>query len=316
MPPQLVQGKLRPDLFNELLNGSLSTRVAYLRADLCPCSAERGLGNSDPKCPVCEGLGYTWEDVTPAITQTHTLTRDPLPGYEDRERLPNPGAEIVEIVDEHGTPWPLEDVTVMPDGRVRWTGEAPPQFTLYTVTTSSATLRAGVQSVMSRREYQVRGEYDVLDLSMTLDRRLSDGITLNPAWDCGEGDRFVLLDAWRRHAQRLKRGQSGPEGDATVYRNMRDLTVSSIEGGARRVWQPGEDYTFRDGRILWQPGRGPKPGQSYAVQGQANPEYYVFKALPQLRQQDGQELPRSILLKGFENAPNRRPAEPVAPPRR
>lgn len=315
MTNRLIQGQLDPALFNELLNGPLSTRIAYLQADLCPCAAERDPGSPDRKCPLCAGLGYTWEDVNPGVVREERLTRAPVPGHEARERLSDPHAEVVGIVDEHGTSWPPEAVTVEPDGTVVWVGEAPAQYTLYTVTLSLGTLRAGVQGVMSRREYQVRGEYDVLDLSMTLDRHLADGVTLNPAWDCGESDRFILLDGWRRHAQRMQRGQFGPAGDLTLYRNMRELRVSSLEGGVRREWQAGEDFAFADGRIVWQSGRGPKQGQSYAVQGQANPEYYVFKALPQLRQQDGKPLPRSIILKGFENWPNRRPGAPALPAR-
>lgn len=314
-PNQLIQGKLRPDLFNELLSGPLATRVAYLRADLCPCADARGPGNPDPKCPLCSGLGYTWEDATPRITRTHLLTRAPLPGHEARERLPAPDDAVTGITGEDGTEYPPESVTVARDGTVQWVDgvPAPNQYALYTVTTNGATLRAGVMSVMTRREFQVRGEYDVLDLSMTLDRYLGDNATLNPAWDCGESDRFVLLDAWRRHAQHVRRGQFGPTGDRTVYRHMRDLQVSSIVNGARRIWTPGEDYAFSDGVIVWAAGSGPQQGASYAVQGQANPEYYVFQELPQLRQQDGLPLPRSIVLKSFESFPNRRPDRAAGP---
>lgn len=310
----LIQGKLRPDLFNELLNGSLSTRIAYSRANLCPCSAERSPGDSNPRCPVCSGLGYSWQAVVPTLTAEHWLTRNPVAGYEDQERLPNPSDELLSITDEYGLTYPLESVVVRPDGTVKWLGPAPATDTRYQVVTSGAALRAGVQSVMSRREYQVRGEYDVLDLSMTIDRYLADQTTLNPAWDCGESDRFVLLDAWRRHAQKVIRGENGPQagGDLLLYRHMQDLRVSSIDGSSVKIWENGTDYAFNDGKIIWQAGRGPKLGQSYAVQGQANPEYFVFKALPQLRHEDGLDLPRRIILKGFESWPNRRPAAPVS----
>lgn len=313
MPKNLIQGRLAPELFNELLNGPLATRVDYLRADLCPCRAQRAPGNADPRCPVCSGLGYTWEDVTPKVTRDHLLTRAPLPGYQDRERLPDPEAVILRIVDDRGGEYPPENVTVDRSGTVIWAEDAaaPEPYSLYTVTTETATLRAGVMSVMARREYQVRGEYDVLDLSMTLDRHLSDGTTLNPAWDCGESDRFILLDTWRRHAQHVQRGQFGPDGDKTQYRHMRDLRVSGIVDGRRVVYAEGQDFTFADGVLTWQPARGPAQGATYAVQGQANPEYYVFKALPQLRHQDGAPLPRNIVLKGFESWPNRRPADAV-----
>ena len=302
--PRTFQPKLRPELFTELLNSGLSSRIAYLRADLCPCRAERSSGNPDPKCKVCGALGYTWEDRTPRLERSQTLTRAPLAGFEDRERLSDPRATVTAIVDELGATYPPEAVSVRPDGTLRWVADAPADFVLYTVTTEAATLRAGVQSVMSRREFQVRGEYDVLDLSMTIDRHLDDNATLNPAWDCGESDRFVLLDFWRRHAQHVKRG---PGGDVTIYRRMRDLTLSSIVQDARVTWQEGADWSFEDGQVRWEPGRGPAIGSTYALQGQTNPEYYVFKALPQTRHQDGLELPRSIILKSFEHFPNRRP---------
>ncbi len=143
---------------------------------------------------------------------------------------------------------------------------------------------------------------------MTIDRRMADMGDLNPAWDCGESDRFVLMDFWRRHAQHVKRG---PGGDRTIYRRMRGLQVSSIEAGVLTPWEEGEDYTFMDGELNWTKGRGPASGAWYAVQGQTNPEYYVFKALPQTRHQDGMELPRRVILKAFEHFPNRRPAATV-----
>ena len=306
--PATFNTKLRPELLNELLNGPLSSRIAYLGADLCPCRAERGSGNPDPRCKVCGGLGYTWADHTPSFLKDYTLTRAPLPGFEDKERLGDPRSAVLSIVDENGVTYPPESVSVRPDGTLSWRGVAPAQFTLYTVSTEAATLRAGVQGVMSRREYQVRGEYDVLDLEMTIDRHMNSSEDLNPAWDCGEFDRFVLLDFWRRHAQHVKRG---PGGDLTIYRRMRALQLSSVQNDARVVWQEGTDWAFADGAVTWLPGRGPALGTWYAVQGQTNPEYYVFKALPQTRHQDGKELPRRIVLKAFEHFPNKRPAVSV-----
>lgn len=307
----LIQGKLAPELFNELLNGPLSTRIAYSRAQPCPCRDERG-GGSNPKCPVCSGLGYVWTAVTPSVTRTYTLTRAPLLGHEDQEQIANPTEEIVSVVDEHGTEYPASNAQVRPDGSVTWTADPQPQqYVRYTVTTTGAVLRAGVQGVMSRREFQMRGEYDVLDLQMSIDRYLDDGETINPAWDCGEYDRFTLLDAWRRHSQHVKRGINGQVGDLLLYRNVRDLTVSSIQNDQLINWEEGQDYTLTDGAIQWNAGRGPQKGTYYSVQGQVRPEYYVFQALPQLRHEDGLELPRRIVLKGFENFANRKPATPV-----
>lgn len=303
----LIQGELLPSRFNQLLSGPLSTRIAYLRSLLCPCRGTSG-GGPDPACPACSGLGYLWSDVVGQITRTKTLTRAPVLGYENQERL-SAGITISSIEDEHGQTYPPQALTVRPDGSVLWDdAQKPADFTLYTVTYASGELRAGVQGVMNRREFQVRGEFDVLDLEMTLDRHMADGTTLNPAWDCGESDRFILLDQWRRQAQKV---QNHPKGNRTLYRHMRNLTVASLSGGSIVYWEAGKDYQFADGLVTWQAGRGPKLGDYYTVQGEANPEYYVFMSLPQTRQADGHPLPRRIVLKGFERFANRKPAQAV-----
>ncbi len=304
---ELIQDELREARFNDLLNGHVSTRIAYLRAEPCPnWNWERGAPASP--CPLCGGLGYLYTNpVTPALREVE-LTRAPDPSMPERERLPSMG-EVLGIVDEDGRAYPPEGVTVLPDGTVRWdASDRPADYALYTVTLrTQLELRAGVQNVMARKEYQARGEVDVLDLSMTIPRHLPDGVTLNPAWDVWEQDRFILLDQWRRYGQTLRRGFA----DALTYRHVRDVQVKAYENGAAVPYQEGDAFTVEDGKIVWAPGGGPPRGTSYAVTAQMNPEYYAFLALPQTRQQDGKPLPRRVLLRGMEKHPNLKPTLPV-----
>jgi hypothetical protein len=290
-----MQGRLAPERFNELLNGPSSYRISYLQAHLCPNKGERGghvLG-----CPVCQGIGYYWRNVLVERQDAQELTRA---GYDDTERLYNVPQSIVSIVDENGVSWPPESITVEQGGNVVWAGAAPADYTLYTVTYATANLRAAVQGVTTQREFATRGEYEVLDLQITVDRHLSDNVTLNPAWDAGENDRFVLLDTWRRYSQHLTRGAQ----DMAVYRRIRAVTLSSVVNGTLVEWVSGTDYTIADGAVTWLPGRGPKDGTPYALEGQVSPEYYVFQVLPQTRQADGLDLPRRFVLRGFERHPS------------
>jgi len=298
----LKQAYLKPELFNELLNGPLSSRIAYLAADLCPCADSRGSGPAED-CPRCGGLGWTWESKVPSQTRSVELTRNPHPSAAHRERLTDAG-EITAVVDEDGVSYPPESITVRPDGSVIWTGAAPEDYKLYTVTTISTVLRAGVQGVTAQREFQTRGMYDVMDVEMTIDRHLADKVTKNPAWDCGEFDRFVLVDAWRRHAQRVRRGM-----DKVIYRRAQGVQIKALIGGQLVTYTPGADFVFDDGQIQWATGKGPARNEYYAFTGMINPEYYVFQGIPQVRHEDGLELPRRIVLKGFENFPTQRPAQ-------
>lgn len=228
------------------------------------------------------------------------------------ERLTTLEVNITKIVDEDGVEYPVDSVRILPDGTIQWVSTLKPaNFKRYTMTMSGVALRAGIQNVMSRREYQVRGEYDVLDLQASIDRHLDDRITLNPAWDCGESDRFTMLDGWRRHAQKVRKGATGPDGDLVLYRDMQNIQVSSLQGNRRYIWTEGTDYQFVDGRIVWQTNTGPRRGETYAIQAEVRPEYYVFKALPRIRHEDNIDLPRIIILKDFEQFPNRRPDEPI-----
>lgn len=288
-----------PKLFNEVLNGGSTYRLAYLKANLCPNKGDRG--GHVPDCPVCKGLGYYWTPGPAGVTAEYELTRAGL--YADSERLPGPST-VVSIVDEDGITYPPESVSVTEDGTVTWVeGQPKPaDYRLYTVTVERSQLRGLVQGVTTQREFSTSGEYDALDIQLTVDRHLEDGTTLNPAWDAGEHDRVVLLDTWRRHTQHLQRGVQ----DACVYRRVRDVRLTTVVNGALVTYEAGTDYTLDDGVVTWLAGRGPKVRAFYALEAQVSPEYYVFQVLPQTRHMDGQQMPRRYVLRGFERHPSQK----------
>lgn len=290
--------------FTELLTGPQTYRVAYLRAYLCPNRGERGVGHV-PDCPVCRGLGYYWKPMGgPAEQVTRELTRAGL--YEDSETLGTVPSQILAIVDEEGVSYPPESVTVGTGGKLEWVeGQPrPADYRLYNVTyEAGGELRALIQGVTTQREFAPRAEYEVQDVQITVDRFLADGQTLNPAWDAGENDRFVLLDTWRRHTQHLQRGVQ----DSAIYRRMRDVRLTGIQGSKLVEYRAGTDYTVKDGSVQWAEGKGPRPRAYYTLEAQVSPEYYVFQQLPQTRHMDGQDMPRRFVLRGFEKHPSLRP---------
>lgn len=300
MSGTFTQTRFKPELFAELLNGPSTYRLAYRRAHLCPNRGDRG--GHVPDCPVCGGLGYYWQDPLGEVDAERELTRAGV--YADSERLPSDPSRIISVTDEDGVTYDPATLTVQ-DGQVTWADGAPrpADYRLYTVRYAApSTLRGLVQGVTTQREFATRGEYDVMDIQLTVDRAAPDG-SPNPLWDAGEHDRVILLDTWRRHSQHLQRGVL----DALVYRRVRDVRLTSVVSGALRVWEPGTDYVVEDGRVVWQAGRGPARQAHYAAEAQVSPEYYVFQVLPQTRHMDGQDMPRRFVLRGFEKHPSERP---------
>lgn len=300
-PERLAHYGFEPDLFTEVLGGRLATRAAYYRAHPCGCGTGE-FGGPDQSCPVCRGRGTYWDEPG-VIERTEKLCRAGLRG-EHLQRAP---VRVLSVVGEDGASYPPGNLAVGADGRVTWpAAPAPAEFELYDVTYEhlDTEFRAGVVSVVTRREYQRIGEFELTDLQMTVDRYHPDKVTPNPAWQAGENDRFVLLDAWRRHASKLTRGP-GSTDDLTFAR-VRDATLAGVRGGGVFAWVEGVDYTLAGGRVTWLPNRGPKPGEAYAVECLVCPEYYVFMDLPQLRHEDAHNLPRKLLLRSFEFFANRK----------
>ncbi len=310
----LVQSSFDPQLFAEVLSGPATYRVAYRKAYLCPCK-DKARGGPDNRCPVCTGMGYYWEaPLTGGAAREpvqEELTRAPV-DMPDRERLTQPCYTVEAIEDEHGITYPPESVSVDALGALTWQDgyDRPDDFTLYTVTyrPSDGAIRALIQGVTTLKEFQMRGEFDVMDAQITVARRLADG-SVNPAWDAGEHDRFLLLDTWRRHTQHVLRGKGG---DRCQFTNVRQVTLRSLQDGQLREWIEGQDFTLQGDVITWNAGRGPALGEFYALEAQVSPEYFVFRNMPQTRHPEGKPMPRKFVLKAFEQFPNRR-AQVAAP---
>lgn len=305
MTKNLVQTPLDPKTFTEVLNGPATQRVAYLRAHRCPCW-DAARSGPDQECPVCGGQGYHWDGPSTGSSDAYAVELIRASLNDDEILSPTP-TTILTVAGEDGRDIPPGGLTWDDTGRVSWTtGQPQPeQYEAYTVTyAAQPTLRALITRVTTMREFQERGEYEVTDLQITVDRHQGDG-TPNPAWDAGEADRFVLLDTWRRYSTHLQRQRTRPS-DPIIYRRARAPIVTSIVSGAVHTWINGTDYTFQDGNVTWTAGRGPQHGAHYALECEVSPEYFVFEELPQTRQINGQDLPRRLLLRGFEKFSNRK----------
>ncbi len=302
--------EIEPAWFDTLLNSDLTYRVVYRRAALCPCQDERGAG-PDPKCPVCHGVGYTWEPVQYA-EYTDTLVRvEPtvwgLDQASSSERMTRGGVvALLEVQDEDGTIYaPYTEVTFDPNGRIRFTStnRAPAPGKRYTVRYRAPVQgRMHAESAQKRRIYADRGEVQAGDLIASIPYTLEDLKTPNPAWNAGPHDRFILVDETYRYQQRMRRGRKETLTYTWIHRIL----------GARAVvndqvveYAEGVDFQVNDGEVEWLPGRGPAPRTPYVLEYDAAPEYYVLDGLTYDRHAGGHSLPRRLMLRLWNNYPGR-----------
>lgn len=292
--PKLVQTEFDNELFTELLTGTISTRLYYWRAELCPCRADRT--GPDPRCKVCGGDGRLF--VSPPLLELEeTLLRG-----RGREELRAPPTAVTSLTLRDGTPLDPAGFSVDPGGRISWAaGTGPEEGAAYLVRYSARqTIRAGVTSVKHRRELTDRGVVDDADAEMSVSRFMEDHTSHNPAWDAAEGDLFELVDVHRREKQHVRRVG---DTDRLKYHRVFDVTLTSIRDDQVHTWVEGVDYARQGPDITWVAGRGPNEGEFYAAQYEANPLYTLWRELPQLRHQDALPLPRRYGLKVAETAP-------------
>lgn len=291
--------------FDALLNSSLTSRVIHRPARLCPCQDERSAG-PDPKCPVCDGLGYTWAGIVLAV-YSETLTRygaNPYWGLDQNapaERLERSGAQVLSVVDEDGVSY--AGVTVDEESRPVFGPLAPRMGKRYTISYQAPVQgRLHAQSITTRRVWQGRGETQAGDLQASIPAKLADLITPNPAWAAKEHDRFVFPDLERTYQQRMRRGLK----ETLTYPTLRRVvSCRAVVAGGEVEYAEGDDFLIQGGKVEWQPGRGPAMRTPYILEYVAAPEYYVFEEIPQMRHTDGYDLPRRVGLRLFDAYPGR-----------
>ncbi|BDG27198.1 hypothetical protein TthSNM66_18340 [Thermus thermophilus] len=284
--------------FDELLNGEQSWRLLYLPATVCPCR-DRATGSPQPDCPRCRGYGFVWEPLEvreweETFYRGSTTRPEVLPTTVRTE-------DVVRVVGEGDREY---QVALEEDGRIRFVGDEPAHGEAYRVRYRAPLIvRGHGQNLAGRKDIGEYGEIDHRDMSLTLPKRVRVGSAWeeNPAYYAGYPDRFVVLDARVKVHQVLYRGEEEALLYAYVYRVL--SCVGMEKDYSTTAYTFGEDFVFEEGRVVWLPGRGPRAGRPYSITYLAAPEFYVFRELPQVRGQGGQELPRRLHLRLWELFP-------------
>ena len=284
------------DAFTRLLSGEQSWALLYFPATLCPCR-DRGSNSPTPACKNCLGYGYTW--TSPAVRE---FSESFYAGSETKPAVISYGVpedrELRSVVDENGTTY---DAT-LDDGLVIFGEEEPERGTRFTVTyRAPEVVRGSVTNLNGHREWREGLELDPRDLHLTVDRFLTTPQgprVLNPAWEMGEKDRFLVTGARLRQQEILYRGERERLTYAYVFDVARVYTLSN--DFVPQDFEQGVDFRLEDGAVVWLEGRGPQQGKPYAVCYTAAPEFYVHAELSQARHQGGKPLPRQVMLRLWE----------------
>ncbi len=174
--------------------------------------------------------------------------------------------------------------------------------------------RPAIQNVMTNKDYLAyTGMFEVGDILMTVPanmmQRKSDG-SFNPAirepvhmYNIGFGDIVTLIDDEVKTSEVLIRGEPLNNRPADTLLNPKVTRVLSIRmhdplTGATTLYD-SDDYTVAGAEIEWFGDAGPPEGSQYTVTYMHRSVYTVYAVLPRPRHQDGQELPRTVVLRYY-----------------
>lgn len=174
--------------------------------------------------------------------------------------------------------------------------------------------KALVSSITLNKAYQdSAGLFEVGDAIMTVPRNTvaatdifsTQGNQVNEMYHIGMNDKVVLADDEYKSSEVLIRGSAmyGRPADTLineVVTYVRRVRQYSYSDGSFIEYREGTDYRVDKNRIDWlnEPGAvQPAQGTQYSVVYYHRPTYIVSATLPKPRHQDGQELPRYVVLK-------------------
>jgi hypothetical protein len=171
-----------------------------------------------------------------------------------------------------------------------------------------------VTSVTLNKEFQeMAGMFEVGDAVMTVPRelpsRLPNGVydlrtmVANPLFEIGLNDKVTLMDDEYKTSEVLVKGTAMYGRPADTLINEKVTRIKSVrlydtDTGESTAYTKDTDFTLDKNRIVWLEGK-PQPtlGAQYSVTYFHRPVYIVAVNLPKPRHQDGQELPRYVVLR-------------------
>jgi hypothetical protein len=165
-----------------------------------------------------------------------------------------------------------------------------------------------IMSLVNNKEFTPIGEYKLGDGIMTIPatKKHVDSVSKiitypeNPLYYIGEWDRVTLLYTEYRTDETLVRGLPLYGRDADTLRNVNVTKIIKVlhadpDTGVITLYNKDTDYTVDDNKITWI--SGPEVGTRYSVMYLYHPVYIVYTQLPQSRDQDGQNLPKKVVLR-------------------
>lgn len=287
--------------FTDLLSGAQAWRMLYLPAEICSCR-QRNNGSPRADCPTCLGYGYTW--TAPAV---QTWTERFYYGSETRPAKPAfhhlTTADLQRVWDENNTEYP--DAFINDAGIVEFPGENPGVGSEFFIQYQAPfAIKGLITGLQTNREVGETGIWEHRQGNLTIAHKTEapDGSWVaSPAYEADENDRFVVLDARQRFQQVLYR-EDNPNLERLLYTYVWSISACyrNEPSGGRTVYTEGTDFALDQGRVSWSPGRGPKPGQSYAVRYEACPEFYLFRSNDLTRHQGGELLPKRFTVRAWQ----------------
>lgn len=168
-----------------------------------------------------------------------------------------------------------------------------------------------VMSITTTKEFMEAGVFDTGDAIMTVPKRypikLQNGLVDkthfidNPMFDIGMYDLVTLLDDEYKYSVNLVKGAPAhgypPETlPHPVVTRIKQVYKTDSTTGNITTYLQGTDFTLNGRQIQWI-GKQPNAGEQYSVVYFHRPVYTVYTTLPKPRHQDGQDLPRHVVLR-------------------
>ncbi len=166
-----------------------------------------------------------------------------------------------------------------------------------------------IMGLILSKEFTPIGEYRMGDCIATIPARKKMKVNglwkflPNEIYDIGEWDKIILSESEFRSHETLIKGKSLFERDADTLRKEEITKVINIlsinkDTGEVTNYNQGTDYELDGRKIDWLAGgNSPDEDQKYSILYYHKPVYLAYTQLPQSRDQDGQRLPKKMILR-------------------
>ena len=170
--------------------------------------------------------------------------------------------------------------------------------------------RALVTSISQSKQFnEFAGTFEAGDAVMTVparkvrlvNKRISSLRDIEPLFQVSVYDLITLTDDVRKFSEVLIKNTSIPNRAADTLLNINPLKVHYVQSadtvtGIITPYEEGIDFQMVGNKVEWLTDKL-ADGQSYGIMYDHRPVYTVLTELPQQRHQDGQDLPKRVVLR-------------------